>query len=121
MDNDYGQATFEGFKSAIDQFGIKVFGEYTYSLKDRQFGSIVASVKRDNPDVIYITGYFLHCRPLGEPASLGRYPRADHRIAGSPPTIYTPSTAGPAIWMSFSASNENATAKGLRSVNPSGP
>ncbi len=64
MDNDYGQATFEGFKSVIDQFGIKVLGEYTYSLKDRQFGSIVASVKRDNPEVIYITGYFFTAAPL---------------------------------------------------------
>ena len=43
MDNDYGQATFEGFKKRTDQFGIKVLGEYTYSLKDRQFGSIVAA------------------------------------------------------------------------------
>jgi branched-chain amino acid transport system substrate-binding protein len=64
MDNDYGQATFEGFKSVTDQFGLKVLGEYTYSLKDRQFGSIVASVKRDNPDVIYITGYFFTAAPL---------------------------------------------------------
>jgi branched-chain amino acid transport system substrate-binding protein len=64
MDNDYGQATFEGFKSATDQFGIKVLGEYTYSLKDRQFGSIVASVKRDNPDAIYVTGYFFTAAPL---------------------------------------------------------
>jgi branched-chain amino acid transport system substrate-binding protein len=64
MDNDYGQATFEGFKSAVDQFGIKVLGEYTYSLKDRQFGSVVASVKRDNPDVVYVTGYFFTAAPL---------------------------------------------------------
>ena len=64
MDNDYGQATFEGFKSAVDQFGIKVLGEYSYSLKDRQFGSIVASVKRDNPDVVYVTGYFFTAAPL---------------------------------------------------------
>lgn len=64
MDNDYGQATFEGFKSVLDQFGIKVLGEYTYSLKDRQFGSIVASVKRDDPEVIYITGYFFTAAPL---------------------------------------------------------
>jgi len=64
MDNDYGQATFEGFKNAVDQFGIKVLGEYTYSLKDRQFGSIVASVKRDNPDVVYVTGYFFTAAPL---------------------------------------------------------
>jgi branched-chain amino acid transport system substrate-binding protein len=64
MDNDYGQATFEGFKSATEQFGIKVLGEYTYSLKDRQFGSIVASVKRDNPDAVYVTGYFFTAAPL---------------------------------------------------------
>src|ERR1700730_2800851 len=64
MDNDYGQATFEGFKSVLDQFGIKALGGYTYSLKDRQFGSIVASVKRDDPEVIYITGYFFTAAPL---------------------------------------------------------
>lgn len=64
MDNDYGQATLEGFKSATDQFGIKILGEYAYSLKDRQFGSIVASVKRDNPDAVYVTGYFFTAAPL---------------------------------------------------------
>jgi branched-chain amino acid transport system substrate-binding protein len=64
MDNDYGQATLEGFKSVLDRFGIKVLGEYPYALKDRQFGSIVASVKRDNPDVIYVTGYFFTGGPL---------------------------------------------------------
>jgi branched-chain amino acid transport system substrate-binding protein len=64
MDNDYGQATLEGFKSAVDRFGIKVLGEYPYSLKDRQFGSIVASVKRDSPDVVYVTGCFFTAAPL---------------------------------------------------------
>ena len=64
MDNDYGQATLEGFKSAVDQFGIKILGEYSYSLRDRQFGSIVASVKRDNPQAIYVTGYFFTAGPL---------------------------------------------------------
>jgi len=64
MDNDYGQATLEGFKSVVDQFGFNVAGEYSYSLKDRQFGPIVDSVKRDNPDVIYITGYFFTGAPL---------------------------------------------------------
>ncbi len=64
MDNDYGQATLEGFKSAIGQFGVKIIGEYSYPLRDRQFGSIVASVKRDNPEAIYITGYFFTAGPL---------------------------------------------------------
>jgi branched-chain amino acid transport system substrate-binding protein len=64
MDNDYGQATLEGFKSVLGQFGIKVLGEYSYPLRDRQFGSIVASVKRDNPKAIYVTGYFFTAGPL---------------------------------------------------------
>ncbi|MCW5685531.1 MAG: ABC transporter substrate-binding protein [Pseudolabrys sp.] len=64
MDNDYGQSTLEGFKSAAGQFGIKILGEYSYPLRDRQFGSIVASVKRDNPQAIYVTGYFFTAGPL---------------------------------------------------------
>jgi branched-chain amino acid transport system substrate-binding protein len=38
--------------------------EYAYSIKDRQFGPIVAKVKADNPDVIYATGYFFTAGPL---------------------------------------------------------
>ena len=82
MDNDYGQATLEGFKSATDQFGIKILGEYAYSLKDRQFGSIVASVKRDNPDAVYVTGYFFTAAPLATQLAFGGYSRADSRLTG---------------------------------------
>jgi len=64
MDNDYGEATMEGFLQAASKYGIKVLNKYSYSLKDRQFGSIVASVKRDNPDAIYATGYFFTAGPL---------------------------------------------------------
>ncbi|MEA2950340.1 MAG: branched-chain amino acid transport system substrate-binding protein [Alphaproteobacteria bacterium] len=64
MDNDYGQATMDGFLEAASKYGIDVNNKYSYSLKDRQFGSIVASVKRDNPDGIYATGYFFTGGPL---------------------------------------------------------
>jgi branched-chain amino acid transport system substrate-binding protein len=64
MDNDYGQATMDGFLEAASKYGIEVLSKYSYSLKDRQFGSIVASVKRDNPDAIYATGYFFTGGPL---------------------------------------------------------
>ncbi len=64
MDNDYGQATMDGFTSASGKYGIEVLNKYSYSLKDRQFGSIVASVKRDNPDAVYATGYFFTGAPL---------------------------------------------------------
>jgi branched-chain amino acid transport system substrate-binding protein len=64
MDNDYGQATMDGFLQAAGKYGIEVLNKYSYSLKDRQFGSIVASIKRDNPDAIYATGYFFTAGPL---------------------------------------------------------
>ena len=64
MDNDYGQATMDGFVGAAPKYGIEVLNKYSYSLKDRQFGSIVASVKRDNPDAVYATGYFFTAGPL---------------------------------------------------------
>jgi branched-chain amino acid transport system substrate-binding protein len=64
MDNDYGQATMDGFLEAAPKYGIEILNKYSYSLKDRQFGSIVASVKRDNPDAVYATGYFFTGGPL---------------------------------------------------------
>src|SRR6201997_3517001 len=64
MDNDYGQATMDSFLEAAPKYGIEVVNKYSYSLKDRQFGSIVASVKRDNPNGIYATGYFFTGGPL---------------------------------------------------------
>jgi branched-chain amino acid transport system substrate-binding protein len=64
MDNDYGQATMDGFLEAAGKYGIEVVNKYSYSLKDKQFGSIVASVKRDNPDAVYATGYFFTGGPL---------------------------------------------------------
>lgn len=63
-DNDYGEATMDGFLQSAAKYGVKVLNKYSYSLKDRQFGSIVASVKRDNPDAIYATGYFFTGGPL---------------------------------------------------------
>jgi branched-chain amino acid transport system substrate-binding protein len=64
MDNDYGQATMDGFLGAAQKYGIQVVNKYSYSLSDRQFGSIVASVKRDEPDGVYATGYFFTAGPL---------------------------------------------------------
>jgi len=64
MDNDYGQATMEGFLASAPKYGIEILNKYSYALQDRQFGSIVASVKRDNPDAVYATAYFFTGGPL---------------------------------------------------------
>lgn len=64
LNNDFGQALGAGFKEAAPKFGLEIVSEYNYGMSDRQFGSIVASVKRDNPDVIYASGYFFTAGPL---------------------------------------------------------
>lgn len=64
INNDYGVSNVEGFKEVAGKLGLTVLGEYSYSPRDRQFGSIVASVKRDNPEVVYITGYAFTGGPL---------------------------------------------------------
>lgn len=64
LNNDFGQALSAGFKEAAPKFGLQIASEYTYAMGDRQFGSIVASVKRDNPEVLYVSGYFFNGGPL---------------------------------------------------------
>ncbi|HIJ55695.1 MAG TPA: ABC transporter substrate-binding protein [Deltaproteobacteria bacterium] len=64
LQNDFGKSLAAGFKSAADKFGITITNEYQYSMKDRQFGSIVAKVKSDNPEAIYASGYYFTAGPL---------------------------------------------------------
>lgn len=56
--NDYGKSLAQGFKEAAARFGIQIVSEYEYAIDERQFGAIVSSIKRDNPDVVFDTGYW---------------------------------------------------------------
>lgn len=64
LKNDFGQALAAGFKEGAPKFGIKVTGEYEYGMSDRQFGPMISSLKNDNPDAIYASGYFFTAGPL---------------------------------------------------------
>ncbi|WP_282610615.1 ABC transporter substrate-binding protein [Pelagibius sp. Alg239-R121] len=64
LKNDFGKSLANGFKDAAEKFGIEVVSEYEYSIKDRQFGPIVAKVKSDAPEAIYASGYFFTAGPL---------------------------------------------------------
>ncbi|MBI3375579.1 MAG: ABC transporter substrate-binding protein [Betaproteobacteria bacterium] len=64
LNNDFGQALSAGFKEVAGKFGVQIVSEYTYAMGDRQFGSIVASVKKDDPEVLYVSGYFFNGGPL---------------------------------------------------------
>jgi branched-chain amino acid transport system substrate-binding protein len=64
LKNDFGQALASGFKEGAPKFGIKITGEYEYGMSDRQFGPMISSLKADNPEAIYATGYFFTAGPL---------------------------------------------------------
>ena len=64
VNNDFGQALSAGMKEASPKMGLQLVSEYNFGMGDRQFGSIVASVKKDNPEVIYVSGYFFNGGPL---------------------------------------------------------
>ncbi|MCP4328277.1 MAG: ABC transporter substrate-binding protein [Alphaproteobacteria bacterium] len=64
LNNDFGKSLATGFKEKAADYGINIVNEYEYGIKDRQFGPIVASVKADNPDAIYASGYFFTAGPL---------------------------------------------------------
>ncbi len=64
LKNDFGKSLAAGFREAAPDYGIEILDELEYSIKDRQFGPIVAKVKADNPDAIYASGYFFTAGPL---------------------------------------------------------
>ena len=64
LNNDFGKSLANGFKEKSAEFGIEIINEYEYSIKDREFGSVVTKVKSDNPDGIYASGYFFTAGPL---------------------------------------------------------
>jgi branched-chain amino acid transport system substrate-binding protein len=57
LNNDFGKSLAAGFKERAANFGIEIVSEYEYSIKDREFGPIVSSVKADAPEAIYASGY----------------------------------------------------------------
>jgi branched-chain amino acid transport system substrate-binding protein len=64
LQNDFGKSLAAGFTEMAPTYGIDIVGEYQYSIKDRQFGAIVAKVKSDNPEAIYASGYYFTAGPL---------------------------------------------------------
>ena len=64
LQNDFGQSLAAGFEEMAPTFGITVVGAYQYSIKDRQFGAIVAKIKADDPEAIYASGYYFTAGPL---------------------------------------------------------
>ncbi len=64
LKNDFGKSLAAGFKAEAANYGIEIINEDEYSIRDRQFGPIVAKVRSDQPDAIYASGYFFTAGPL---------------------------------------------------------
>jgi branched-chain amino acid transport system substrate-binding protein len=64
LQNDFGKSLAAGFSREAADYGIEIVNEYEYSIKDRQFGSIVAKVKADKPEAVYASGYYFTAGPL---------------------------------------------------------
>jgi branched-chain amino acid transport system substrate-binding protein len=64
LKNDYGKSLAQGFKEVAGRFGIQLVGEYEYAIDEKQFGPIVSSVRRDDPDVVFDTGYWFSSAAL---------------------------------------------------------
>lgn len=61
---DFGKTLAAGFKEAAGKFGVELVKEYEYSPSDRQFGPLIASIKAEQPEVIYATGFYFTVGPL---------------------------------------------------------
>lgn len=66
MKTDFGKALAAGFKEVAPRFGVEIVREYEYAPTDRQFGPLIASIKADNPQAIYVTGFYFTGGPLIE-------------------------------------------------------
>jgi branched-chain amino acid transport system substrate-binding protein len=64
MKSDLGHSTAIGFRAVAAKFGVEIVKEYEYSVTDRQFGPLVASIKADAPEIVFATGYYFTGSPL---------------------------------------------------------
>jgi branched-chain amino acid transport system substrate-binding protein len=64
LENDFGSATSEGFQKMAAEKGLTITGIYTFGMMERQFETIIAGIKRDKPDVIYLTAYPFNGGPI---------------------------------------------------------
>ncbi len=58
MDNDFGRALAEGFRSRAGQLGLSIAWETLYPLGEQDFTPYITKLKQVNPDVVFASGYY---------------------------------------------------------------
>jgi branched-chain amino acid transport system substrate-binding protein len=57
-DSDYSRGLRDSFKAAFTKEGGKVVEEISYSQKDTDFKAQLMKVRKENPDVVFLPGYY---------------------------------------------------------------
>ena len=68
MDNDFGIAVTDGFKEFAPKLGINIISEYKYPLGENDFRSLLTNIKKDNPDVLWASGYYHEAAQIAKQA-----------------------------------------------------
>lgn len=66
--NDYSIGLADAFKKAFTQMGGNIVAEQSYSAGDTDFSAQVTAVRAENPDAIYVPGYYAEVGAIAQTA-----------------------------------------------------
>lgn len=58
VDLDYGKTIFGAFEQKAKELGANIAYSKTFEMGDKDFSSILTTVKASNPDALYVVGYY---------------------------------------------------------------
>jgi branched-chain amino acid transport system substrate-binding protein len=68
MKNDYSVGLAEFFRETAKRLGAEIVAEESYSEGDIEFKAQLTEIKAENPDVIYVPGYYTECALIARQA-----------------------------------------------------
>jgi branched-chain amino acid transport system substrate-binding protein len=66
--NDYSVGLTQFFRDTVKRLGGEIVAEESYSEGDIEFKAQLTAIKADNPDVIYVPGYYTECALIARQA-----------------------------------------------------
>ena len=78
-DDAFTESGFEAFSGALEDEGVEVAEEITFSKADTDFRALLTQAKESEPDAIVVSAPHRGRDPAGHPGPRARHRRADHR------------------------------------------
>ena len=66
--NDYSVGLTEFFRDTARKLGAEIVAEESYSEGDIEFKAQLTAIKADNPDVLFVPGYYTECALIARQA-----------------------------------------------------